>query len=159
MPTILNDGFTITDAGPFDSSQKYDKLEQIAQTNRMIDYLQEIKINQLVLRFKIRLKEINDGYQHIYFYGGSGSNNKLWETTIEHGSGVVDTNYKVYEFKIVIPLEKLRNVDRIYIRYDGSGFWDDDWYTDVRYIEECYTVDENDVNSPKYTWSRLDIIK
>lgn len=159
MPTILNDGFTITDAGPFDSSQNYDKLEQIAQTNRMIDYLQEIKINQLVLRFKIRLKEINDGYQHIYFYGGSGSNNKLWETTIEHGSGVVDTNYKVYEFKIVIPLEKLRNVDRIYIRYDGSGFWDDDWYTDVRYIEECYTVDENDVNSPKYTWSRLDIIK
>lgn len=150
--TLLDEGFTITDAGPFDPSQKYDIMQQRAKTNQLIDYLQEIKITQLVIRFKIRLKEINDGYQHIYFYGGAGSSNKLWETTIEHGPGVVDKNYELYEFKIVIPLEKLRNVAMIYIRYDGSGFWDDDWFTDFRYIEECYTVDEKDADSPEYVW-------
>lgn len=146
--TLLDEGFTITDAGPFDPSQKYDIMQQRAKTNQLIDYLQEIKITQLVIRFKIRLKEINDGYQHIYFYGGAGSDNKLWETTIEHGPGVVDKNYELYEFKIVIPLEKLRNVAMIYIRYDGSGFWDDDWFTDLRYIKECYTVDEKDADLP-----------
>ena len=118
--------YTITDSGRF--NQSYDTIE-IKLNSTQISNLQKMGMKYLFLHIKLQLCEVNDGYQYVFVYDGVGSGaTLLWESeAIRHGGDGANTNYKVYEMRILIPLDKIQNVSALYVRYGASGNYEDNW--------------------------------
>ena len=91
-------------------------------------------------------KEKDDGYQHILLYSDTNCPNTgtvgyfitdkvlgkdvqdpslLCWYSFEHNVGEKDTSWRSYNFTTVISLDDLK--DKIYIRYDASGNFNDTW--------------------------------
>ena len=154
--------YNITDDGAFNQGSNYDMIS-IGLNSGICQQLKDLGIKYLTINFKIRLWEVYDGYQEIYVYGGSGNGNLLWsKTDIEHGGSGKSTTPAVYTYHITIDINKLSNVDTLYIRYSAHGAGKDDWRTDKMYCELSYVVDESDIygsNVPGFFWSYQDPFK
>ena len=154
--------YTITDDGPFNQGSRYDTVS-IGLNSGIYQQLKNLGIKYLTINFKIRLWEVYDGYQEIYVYGGSGSGNLLWsKTDIEHGGSGKSTTSAVYTYHITIDINKLSNVDTLYIRYSAHGAGKDDWQTNTMYCELSYVVTTNDIYGsgvPAFYWSYQDPFK
>ena len=154
--------YTITGDGAFNQGSRYDTVS-IGLNSGIYQQLKDLGIKYLTINFKIRLWEVYEGYQEIYVYGGSGSGNLLWsKTDIEHGGSGKSTTSAVYTYHITIDINKLSNVDTLYIRYSAHGAGKDDWKTDKMYCELSYVVTTNDIYGsgvPAFYWSYQDPFK
>ena len=144
--------YTITDSGRF--NQSYDQFTiGLAEYNDLVD----IGIEYLAITLKINMWEVDEGYQYIFIYDGSGSNDTLlWDTKITFGGSGKDTTPGVKEYQIYIPIDKLKDVQYLYIRYGASGAFGDTWRNDQIYLELMYVVDQNDIYDPEFNWSYQD---
>ena len=144
--------YTITDSGRF--NQSYDQFTiGLAEYNDLVN----IGIEYLAITLKINMWEVDEGYQYIFIYDGSGSNDTLlWETKITFGGSGKDTTPGVKEYQIYIPIDKLKDVQYLYIRYGASGAFGDTWRNDQIYLELMYVVDQNDIYDPEFNWSYQD---
>ncbi|MBR5388623.1 MAG: alpha/beta fold hydrolase [Clostridia bacterium] len=150
--------YTITDAGEFNQGNYYDIYHTGFSTNtNLYNQLIVLGFRYLSIKFKIRLWEVNDGYQEIYFYSGSGNDTLLWsKTDIEHDPSGVNGNPTVYTFIINIPLTSLQDTEDIYIRYSAHGRFGDTWQNDKIYYELSYVAKTNDIGAPSFYWSGYD---
>ncbi len=139
--------YTITDSGRF--NQSYDQFSiALSSYNDLVN----IGIKYLAITLKINMWEVDEGYQYIFIYDGAGNDaNLLWDTEIIFGGGGIDTTPGVEEFQIYIPIEQLKDVQFLYIRYGASGWFGDTWRNDEIYLEFMYVVNENDIYDPEFT--------
>lgn len=144
--------YTITDADRF--TQSYDQISvALSSYNDLVN----IGMEYLAITLKINMWEVNDGYQYIFIYDGSGSGaTLLWEQQITFGGNGKDSTPGVEEFQIYIPLDKLKNVQFLYIRYGASGAFSDTWQNDRIYLELMYVVKQDDIYSPEFYWAYQD---
>ena len=147
---------TVTDSGIM--KQHYDQFSTGLTTNDLYDQLNKIGIKYLVVILKIRLWEVNDGYQHIYIYDQLNSK-ILAEETINHGGDGANSTASVYTYQEKIEIEELQNNSYLNIRYSASGAFSDTWKNDLIYCEMMYVNDVSDINNPEFYWHYQDPFK
>ncbi len=81
----------------------------------------EMGFNQVVIKIELTYHRIDDGYQHVYLYNGSAQLNH-WEYSASN------TTTRTEYMEVVMNIDDLNNVGVLYIKYDASGAWSDDWY-------------------------------
>lgn len=147
--------YTITDAGEFSQGLSYDRYSLGFKYYDLYDKLKDMGIQYLSLNFKLRMWEIDDGYQEFFLYAGEGNDKLLWSiTNYEHGGAVKDSTKRLFEQRILISIEQLKDVDALYFRYGAHGKKADDWASDCAYLEVSYVVEGQDVDAPAFTWER-----
>ena len=128
--------YTITDSGRF--NQPLDRITTSDYTYSPT----EMKNNYMYVKItlQITIREINDGYQHIFIYNGVESNSTLLGSKqIEHGSGVKDTTYKIYTVIFEnISLSSFSTND-IVVRFGASGSSNDNWHNKNLSITLAYS--------------------
>lgn len=122
------DEYTINDEGRM--KNPYDNVKL---TDFGIDYnsLKEEGVVTLQIKLTIQLKEVNDGYQHIFIYDNAHTTDGklLDEVEIEHGVGYKNTNWNYRTETFYVTVDDLNDDDPnwIYIRYGAHGNKDHDW--------------------------------
>jgi len=92
-----------------------------------LDTLYSQGYTTMVVEITMDIKEVNDGYQHIYFYNGTSSNAVLLRSIkFEHFPGSNNTTYKTYTFYVEIDLASVTD-NVFYVRYSASGWFTDYW--------------------------------
>ncbi len=87
----------------------------------MVQEQKEMGFNQVVIKIELTYHRIDDGYQHVYLYNGSAQLNH-WEYSASN------TTTRTEYMEVVMNIDDLNNVGALYIKYDASGAWSDDWY-------------------------------
>lgn len=98
---------------------------------------------RLKITFTFDVREIDDGYQYVFFYsddkcnansivtdilgvvGIDNDDSFLYGHKFEHGSGNKDTSWKTHTFTAELSMKDLKK--DLYIRYGASGKYEDDW--------------------------------
>lgn len=116
--------YTINDDGRF--LQSFDRITSSDYTYPIMDMKNHF--SYVTISLNIKIKEVDDGYQHFFLYNGiSESSTLLASKKFEHYSGSKNTTYSTYTIKFdSVPLSLINN-DELTIRYDASGLDDDDW--------------------------------
>ena len=133
--------YTITDSGRF--NQRWDEVP-IGMTWETPGYdaLKAMGFKYFVLQIELTAWEVNDGYQYIFIYDGESKNaNLLADQKFEISS----SSEKVLTFTFIIDIEKLKDVDVIYVRYGASGNWSDTWHTNEFKASRQYVVCKHDI--------------
>lgn len=137
---------TITDSGRI--NQRLDQISLDRDYN-LLD-LQRAGYKKLSVTITMDIREIDDGYQHIFLYkdencvkkdnsllglfdkyvtGDAVSEDKdpscIYSYRHEHNPGEADVSWETLTFEASVQLSDLK--DDLYIRYAGSGNDDDDW--------------------------------
>lgn len=87
----------------------------------MVQEQKEMGLNLVVIKIELTYHRIDDGYQHVYLYNGSAQLNH-WEYSASN------TTTRTEYMEVVMNIDDLNNVGALYIKYDASGAWSDDWY-------------------------------
>lgn len=118
--------YTIDDSGRFNNS--YDEIIISSIYGQTISSLKSQGYTKMKIKISIDISEVDDGYQYMWIYDGSGSNaNILWTQEIEHKVGSADSIYRTYIFEdALIDLSQI-NSNTIYMRYGASGSGSDIW--------------------------------
>lgn len=118
--------YTIDDSGRFNNS--YDIVNISSIYGQTISSLISQGYKKIRVKISIDICEVDDGYQYMWIYDGSGSSaNILWTQEIEHKVGEQDSNYRTYIFNdAIIDLSQI-NSNIIYMRYGASGSGSDTW--------------------------------
>lgn len=136
-------------------SQPRDQLSVYLGADNLYSELKQIGVKHLAITLKIRLWEVNDGYQHILLYNNSDTT-VLWETKLNHEGNSTGKTPTVYDFRIYIPIDDIYDENFLKIRYSASGSFSDTWKTDILYCETMYVVNQSDIYSPDFTWDNED---
>ncbi len=149
--------FVITDDGRF-----INPCDNISISSSMFDEYQSLGMNKLVINFYMRMREIDDGYQHIYVYNGrEDTATLLAEVHFEYDSTGKNSNYGIVYRQIVIDLEALNGTSYLTIRYVGTGSMNDDWENDYVHCEIMFAnnvADTDDFRNPHpvhFYWRNL----
>ncbi len=122
---VRSSEYRINDEGFMVNS--YDRIDIQSITGFTYTQLKNLGYKNLKIEISINVREINDGYQHIAIFDSSFENAKeLASTKFEHGRLKKDTSTKTYNFTYNISLDDIPS-SLFYIRYDGSGAFEDDW--------------------------------
>lgn len=145
IPTAVNDVLVrsetvkITDSGR--ENQRMDVLN--LSDHYDVKGLNFAGYTKLKVTFTFDVREIDDGYQYVFFYsdekcnansvvtdvldivGVENDDSFLYSHKFEHGSGKKDTSWGTHTFTAELPMNKLKK--DLYIRYGASGKYDDDW--------------------------------
>ncbi len=79
---------------------------------------------KLKVELSLSIREINDGYQHIFLYNlKNGSRVELWSTTVEHPDGQPSTTYS-FTFEVALTQDF---GDDLQLGFVASGKWSDTW--------------------------------
>jgi hypothetical protein len=117
----------VTDDSQF--TQYYDDInfDYIYDGDYDLDALYAQGYRTMVIEITMDIREVNDGYQHIFIYNGTYSNSVLLRSIkFEHYPGTNNTTYKTYTFYIEIDLASVTD-NVFYIRYGASGLFSDTW--------------------------------
>ena len=136
-----NGDYKITDSGRF--NQEFDEVAiGMKWGTPGYDALKQIGVKYLVLQIELTAWEVNDGYQYIFIYDGESKKaNLLSEQKFEISS----SSEKVLNFTFVIDIEKIKNVDVLYVRYGASGNGSDTWHTNRFRATRQYVVSDADI--------------
>lgn len=118
---------TITDAGRFKNHADIVKISK--KYNFDLNTLYNEGYKTAAIEIKMDIKEISDGYQHIFIYNNVDNGTRLLGATFEHGSGITNDNDEKYCFYLELNLKDILDGDFV-IRYDASGKGNDDWQND-----------------------------
>lgn len=138
---VRSETVTITDSGRI-----YQKMDIV----RLSDYYHVKGLNfagytKLKVTFTFDVREVNDGYQYVFFYYNSKCKGNdlidkvvdatgvydrddpswLYTYKFEHGAGKKNTSWSTHTFSTVIDMGMLK--DELYVRYGASGSGEDDW--------------------------------
>ncbi len=86
------------------------------------DRIKDTTLSKIKIDFSLDIWEVDDGYQHIYLYNQSGD--EIWGKKIDH---TADKSKRTYKFSIELNLADYLDDDYLYLRFDASGAWSDDW--------------------------------
>ncbi len=136
------DEATITDSGR--------RKQRIDEVDLHLDYdyhgLIFAGYSYFEVTVSLEVKELDDGYQHVLLYSDTNCPNTgtisyfITNTVLgkneedpsllcwypfEHCAGEKDSSWNTHQFTTNISIEDLK--DKLYIRYDASGNFDDDW--------------------------------
>lgn len=130
--TVRSQEIKITDSGRFENHLDSVNLEEVS--NVFINTLKRNGINYIKMTISIDVKEINDGYRHIFLYDGTSESANLLtdQCNFEYGTGAVMEAYEKFEFDFVFNINSLIE-NTFYIRYGASGQGEDDWLN--RYVK------------------------
>ncbi len=87
----------------------------------MVQEQKEMGLNLVVIKIELTYHRIDDGYQHVYLYNGSAQLSH-WEYSASN------TTTRTEYMEVVMNIDDLNNIGALYIKYDASGAWSDDWY-------------------------------
>lgn len=152
--------YRITDDG--ESSNPADIIDM----NFDLVGLRTVGYKTVVIEVRIRVVEVDDGYQYISILRKTNNGEYLLcrKAKFAHKSNAKDVNFKEYTFYMEYPANAFET-DIIMIEYGASGFGEDDWICDgLSYEvgmsrEECkadkmwYTNDPE--NAQTVTWYEL----
>ena len=84
----------------------------------------------------------------------------MWQSeSIRHGGDDPVGTPAVYEMRILIPIEELKNVSTLCIRFGASGNFEDNWCNAQLYYEMMYVVEGsetaifNDLKTTPFHWT------
>lgn len=127
------------------------------------DKLKSLGIKKLAFNFKIAIREISDGYQHIYIANSRPQTNDdgtvimdniLWSVTdIEHGAGVKRTSTGYYTHTVFIDIDDIKDTPSLFVLYGASGNGDDSWVTSKISMSVMFVANEGDDTATPFTWS------
>ena len=119
--------YKVTDSGKY--KQKYDTINLFEVIKISKDELIELGYKTLKIEIRIRLKEIDEGTQHIYLFKQVYKDDKylIQEYKIDDAS----KNYETRRIYFTVNLTDLDS-DMLFIRFGASGKYNDDWKTDCR---------------------------
>ena len=159
--------YTITDDDPYADS--YDRISLELGYNNLLVELKNIGINYIYLEFKLRIEEVNDGYQEVLLYKDSTGERLLWEATdIDHqeetavyyiwhlvfdiGQIALDEEYNAEEVQVI-------KYHYIYVRYGAHGGGADTWTAQELQVDVMYTVD-NDCEKyiEEFSWDYSSVV-
>lgn len=135
---------TVYTNGATQSSNSYDVVSFANYYDLTANLMSSIGYDTVDIKLTIDIAEINDGYQIIRIYKNSetGTDNLLWEKTIQHGPGYKLTSYSTYTYTISdIPISSLLSSNSIYVRYDADGWWGNKWNCKNLKIELTFNKD------------------
>ena len=137
--TLRTESAKITDSGR--ASQKMDKL--LLSNYFDVKAAYKAGYTKLHVTFTFDVREIDDGYQYVFFYSDTNCKGNsfldkiidevydpedpslLYEYRLEHGGTKKNTSWGTHTFSTTIKMSRLK--DDLYIRYGASGKYDDDW--------------------------------
>ncbi len=119
--------YKVTDSGKY--KQKYDTINLFEVIKISKDELIELGYKTLKIEIRIRLKEIDEGTQHIYLFKQAYKDDKylIQEYKIDDAS----KNYETRRINFIVNLTDLDS-DMLFIRFGASGKYNDDWKSDCR---------------------------
>lgn len=106
------------------------------------DYFKHYGFTKMDIYLEMYMKEINMGYQHVYFYSSEkhDTSYRFLEVTCELGGNSLITDYTIVSFyKHDVPLSIFDNSDpddyaKFVARYSASGSLEDDWQNMAIYL-------------------------
>lgn len=110
------DGFKVTDDG-FDKNEKV--RIYVGLTSTRISNLKSMLMTKLIIEVSFKFKEIDQGDQHIRLCYGDQI---LWTEKREDGS---QSEFKNFSKEYI--MSNLPQTDYLYLEFDASGAWGDDW--------------------------------
>lgn len=142
---LRSETVSITDTGI--EKQKVDSIDLSRYVN--LETLKEYGYNKVEITVTMDVKEVYDGYQHVYLYSNSyvgvDKSNKslmgivykymlgrqeqvddpyfLASNVFEHSAGKCDKNWATYKMTFVIDLDNLIESGKLCIRYSASGLF------------------------------------
>ena len=142
--SIRTGTLVVTDDSEFDQHCDTANLNEFADLK--YDYFKHYGFTKMDLFLRIQMKEINMGYQHIYFYYSEKKDTayRLFSATCELGGNSLETNYILTTFyKHDVPLSTFDNSDsndyaKFVARYSASGSLEDDWQNMAIYLCVIY---------------------
>lgn len=146
--------YYITDEDPYTEEYR-DTITLELNINNLYQELTSIGINYVFLEFKLKIREVDDGYQEVMIYKStSPTSNPIWIVDdINHGPTGKDTTAKYYIWRCAFNISDLKNCSSLYVRYGANGAWGDDWVTDEIHVDVMYTVTENSEENVKpFSW-------
>jgi len=116
----------ITDRGRF--TNHYDTVNLNSIFGVYVNTLKRYGAKYLKIVMNIDVREIDDGYRHIFLYNGDSENSNEIAVAqkFEYGVGKVMTAWKTFTFEFCINLDNVIG-ETFYIRYGASGKNNDDW--------------------------------
>ena len=105
----------------------------------------QMGITKLTIEFYISIKEIRNGTQYLYFYGGTSGTEFLGSTTFE-----ATNEYDAYKVRFTVDISKLGGNPVVYMKYktSKSGFLNlvkDEWQSNQYFAEISFVVNESDI--------------
>ena len=130
----------VTDDSEFDQHCDVANLNSFAELN--YDYFKHYGFTKMDVYLQMEMKEINMGYQHIYFYYSEKQDTsyRFFEYIDELGGNSLVTNYTPFTYyKLNVPLSTFDNSDpddyaKFVARYSASGSLEDDWQNMAIYL-------------------------
>jgi hypothetical protein len=111
-----------------DQSQFNNPCDNIDSGQTLANYCAQGYIT-LAVSLTMDIKEVDDGYQEIFFYNSTSSSATNLVTPIEsleHGGNKKNTTYKTYNFYAEINIYQMTS-NRLVIRYGAHGALGDTW--------------------------------
>ena len=136
--------YYITDEDPYTEEYR-DTITLELNINNLYQELTSIGINYVFLEFKLKIREVDDGYQEVSIYKSSSpTSNPIWTVDdIDHYPPGTGTTPQYYIWECAFSIDDLRDCRYLYVRYGANGAWGDDWVTDEIHVDVMYTVTEN----------------
>lgn len=153
----------ITDAGRFNNHADVVKISKRYDFD--LNELYNEGYRTAAIEIRMDLKEIDDGYQHIFIYDNLNSAKLLLGATFEHGSGFRNDTLAKYYFYLELNLLDILDGD-FTVHYDASGKGNDDWQNNnveyqLGFSKEWRKTDyiwitNSKTGSSNIIWERLD---
>ena len=138
--SIRSGTLVVTDDSEFDQHCDVADLNTFSYLN--YDYFKHYGFTKMDVFLQMELKEINMGYQHIYFYFSEKADTSycFYSYIHELGGNSLVTNYESLTFFTAnVPLSTFDNSDpddyaKFVARYSASGSLEDDWQNMAIYL-------------------------
>ena len=146
--------YYITDEDPYTEDYQ-DSIALELNYNNLYQELKNIGINYVYLEFKLKIREVDDGYQEVYIYKStSPTSNPIWSVDdIDHYPPGKGTTAEYYIWECAFSIDDLRDCSYLYVRYGANGAWGDNWVTDELHVDIMYTVTtSSDEGVEEFTW-------
>lgn len=138
--SIRSGTLVVTDDSEF--NQRYDVANLNGFADLKYDYFKHYGFTKMDIYLQMEMKEINMGYQHIYFYYSEKQDTayRFFEYIDELGGNSLVTSYIPFTYyKLNVPLSTFDNSDpddyaKFVARYSASGSLEDDWQNMAIYL-------------------------
>ena len=100
----------------------------------------------LTIHLDIETSVSTVGQKKIYFYGDETENSYLGEIAFSFGTGVYTTT-------AYLPIDTIKDIDILYLRYGGTGSFFNVWSTDQLFLEIMYVTAQADATAVPFTWA------
>lgn len=113
----------ISDSGR--KNQHKDKIVFTELFGKSLETLRQEGYSRAKFEIKIKISEIDDGYQWWFLSRNDSGTDNVKEGSLEHGSGKKDTSSWWHSISVETGLDSCREI--MYMMYGADGWWGDNW--------------------------------